>query len=74
MQTAAANRNGSTGWAPLHDAALLCEASFVAGAPVPAGTHEAVAVFDPATGERIGQVPALGAPGARETTEMRKKA
>lgn len=69
MQTAAANRNGSTGWAPLHDAALLCEASFVAGAPVPAGTHEAVAVFDPATGERIGQVPALGAAEARAATD-----
>ncbi|MGN6158181.1 MAG: NAD-dependent succinate-semialdehyde dehydrogenase [Devosia sp.] len=69
MQTAAANRNGSTGWAPLHDAALLCEASFVAGVPVPAGTHEAVAVFDPATGERIGQVPALGAAEARAATD-----
>jgi len=69
MQTAAANRNGSTGWAPLHDAALLCEASFVAGVPVPAGTHEAVPVFDPATGERIGQVPALGAAEARAATD-----
>src|SRR3569833_2574842 len=69
MRTAAQAKDGSTGWEPLRDADLLCAASFISGAPVLDGAHEAVMVLDPATGESIGQVPALGAAEARAATD-----
>src|SRR3569833_187586 len=69
MRSAAQAKDGSTGWEPLRDADLLCAASFISGAPVLDGAHEAVMVLDPATGESIGQVPALGAAAARAATE-----
>jgi len=69
MQTAAANKNGSTGWESLRDPALLCAASFIDGQQVRSGARGDVAVLDPATGASVGSVPALGAAEARVATD-----
>jgi aspartate-semialdehyde dehydrogenase len=60
---------GSGGWDGLNDPDLLCPASIIGGRLVVGGMHADVDVLDPATGETIGQVPALGAAQARAATD-----
>jgi aspartate-semialdehyde dehydrogenase len=60
---------GSGGWGGLNDPDLLCPASIIGGRLVVGGMHADVDVLDPATGETIGQVPALGAAQARAATD-----
>jgi aspartate-semialdehyde dehydrogenase len=62
-------REDNRGWDRLRDPGLLCPASFVGGRLIATGAHADVDVLDPATGESIGKVPALGAAEARAATD-----
>lgn len=61
--------DGADGWQELADRSLLCQASIVGGKLVARGAHADIDVLDPATGETIGQVPALGAAQASAATD-----
>jgi aspartate-semialdehyde dehydrogenase len=62
-------REDAAGWHGLDDPTLFCPASIVGGQLVTSGAHADVEVLDPATGESIGKIPALGAAQARAATD-----
>jgi aspartate-semialdehyde dehydrogenase len=57
------------GWRGLGDPSLFCPASIVGGQAVTTGVHPGIDVLDPATGQSLGRVPALGATEARAATD-----